>query len=129
MPHAFEYAIVRVVPNIERQEWINVGVIVCCRALDFLQTRIAFDEERARALWPALDVELVRDHLEVIPRICAADASAGAIARLDLVERFRWLVAPRNTMVQTSPAHAGLCDQPELWLERLLQRMVLIPRP
>lgn len=124
MPHAFEYAVVRVVPDIERQEFLNVGVIVYCRGLDFLDARVELDDTRARALSPRLDLDLVRDHLEVIPRICRGDADAGPIARLELLERFRWLVSPRNTMVQTSPAHAGLCDDPQRWLERLLARLV-----
>lgn len=125
MPHSFEYATVRVVPRVEREEFLNVGVIVFCAEANFLDARIELDERRLRAFAPRIDVELVREHLESIPRLCRGDDSA--IGQLPLRERFRWLVSPRNTILQTSPAHAGLCDQPVAWLERLLDRMVRTP--
>ena len=125
---SFDYAILRVVPRVERQEHINAGVILFCLERDFLQARVELDEVRLRALWPATDVELVRQHLEAIPRICAGSPDAGPIARLSQRERFHWLVSPRSTMIQVSPVHSGLCEQPERTLDELFQRMVQIPR-
>lgn len=124
MLHPFEYAIVRIVPRVERDEFINVGVIVFCAERDYLEARIELDERRLLALHPAADVDLLREHLEAIPRICSAEPNAGPIASMPLRERFSWLVSPRNTILQTSPPHAGLCDSPETWLDRLLTRMV-----
>lgn len=124
---SFDYAIFRVVPRVERGELINAGVILFCLERDFLQARVGLDEARLRALWPEADAELIRRHLEAIPRICAGDPDAGPIARLSLRERFHWLVAPRSTMIQVSPVHSGLCAQPERALEELFQRMVLVP--
>lgn len=125
---SFDYAILRVVPRVERQELINAGVILFCLERDFLQARVELDEARLRALWPATDVELVRQHLEAIPRICAGSPDAGPIAKLSQRERFHWLVSPRSTMIQVSPVHSGLCEQPERTLDELFRRMVQIPR-
>lgn len=124
---SFDYAILRVVPRVERGELINAGVILFCLERDFLQARVELDDARLRALWPAADVELIRQHLEAIPRICAGNADAGPIARLSQRERFHWLVAPRSTMIQVSPVHSGLCEQPERALDDLFQQMVLVP--
>jgi hypothetical protein len=124
---SFDYAILRVVPRVERGELINAGVILFCLQRDFLQARVELDEARLRALWPAADVELIRQHLEAIPRICAGSPDAGPIARLSQRERFHWLVAPRSTMIQVSPVHSGLCEQPERALDELFQQMVLVP--
>jgi hypothetical protein len=124
---SFDYAIVRVVPRVERGELINAGVILFCLEKDFLQARVEVNEPRLRALWPGTDLELVRQHLEAIPRICAGSPEGGPIARLTLRERFRWLVAPRSTMIQVSPVHAGLCDRPERALDELFRQMVLVP--
>lgn len=125
--YAFEYATIRVVPNLEREEFVNAGVIVFCDARDFLGARVELVVPRLRALAPAADVSLIRAHLESIVRICAGDADSGAIGRLPLRERFRWLVAPRSTFLQTSAAHGGLCEQPEILLERLHARLVCNP--
>lgn len=125
---SFDYAILRVVPRVEREEHINAGVILFCLERDFLQARVELDEARLRALWPATDIELVRQHLEAIPRICAGSPDAGPIARLSQRERFHWLVSPRSTMIQVSPVHSGLCEQPERTLDELFQRMVQVPR-
>ena len=125
---SFDYAILRIVPRVERQELVNAGVILFCLERDFLQARVALDEERLRALWPAIDLDLVRQHLEAIPRICAGHPDAGPIARLSLRERFHWLVSPRSTMIQVSAVHSGLCEQPERALDDLFRQMVLIPR-
>ena len=124
---SFDYAILRVVPRVEREEFLNAGVILFCLERDFLQARVELNEERLRALWPAADVELIRQHLEAIPRICAGSPDAGPIARLSLRERFHWLVSPRSTMIQVSPVHSGLCEKPERALDELFRRMVLLP--
>lgn len=125
---SFDYAILRIVPRVEREERINAGVILFCLERDFLQTRVELDEARLRVLWPETDVELVRQHLEAIPRICAGLPDAGPIARLTQRERFHWLVSPRSTMIQVSPVHSGLCEQPGRTLDELFRRMVQMPR-
>jgi Protein of unknown function (DUF3037) len=124
---SFDYAIVRVMPRVERGEIVNAGVILFCLERDFLQARVEVNEPRLRALWPEIDMELVRLHLEAIPKICAGNPDAGPIARLSLRERFHWLVAPRSTMIQVSPVHAGLCDSPERALDELFCQMVQLP--
>ncbi len=124
---SFDYAIVRVVPRVERGELVNAGVILFCLGKDFLAARVEVNEPRLRALWPEIDLELVRQHLEAIPKICAGSPEAGPIARLSLRERFHWLVAPRSTMIQVSPVHAGLCDQPERALDELFEQTVRLP--
>jgi hypothetical protein len=124
---SFDYAILRVVPRVERGEFLNAGVVLFCLERDFLQARVEVDEPRLRALWPGTDLELVRQHLEAIPRICAGAPDGGPIARLTLRERFRWLVAPRSTMLQVSPVHAGLSDDPERALDELFEQMVRVP--
>lgn len=124
---SFDYAILRVVPRVEREECINAGVILFCLERDFLQARVEVNEPRIRALWPAADVELVRAHLEAVPRICAGGPDAGPIGRLSRRERFHWLVAPRSTIIQVSPVHTGLCDSPERAIEDLFRRMVQLP--
>jgi hypothetical protein len=124
---SFDYAIVRVMPRVERGELVNAGVILFCLERDFLDARVEVNEPRLRALWPGTDLELVRQHLEAIPRICAGSPDAGPIARLSLRERFHWLVSPRSTMIQVSPVHAGLCEQPERELDELFRQMVLVP--
>lgn len=121
---SFDYAVIRVVPRVERGEMINAGVILFCLQKDFLAARIEVDESRLRALWPGIDVDLIRQHLEAIPRICAGDPDAGPIARLSLRERFHWLVSPRSTMIQVSPVHSGLCEHPETALDDLFRKMV-----
>lgn len=124
---SFDYAILRVVPRVEREEFINAGVLLFCLERDFLQARIEVNEPRIHALCPHTDIELVRQHLEAIPRICAGSPEGGPIARLSLRERFHWLVAPRSTIIQVSPVHAGLCESPERAIEDLFLRMVLVP--
>lgn len=121
---SFDYAVIRVVPRVEREEFVNAGVILFCLAKDFLEARVEIDEPRLRALWPEIDIELVRQHLEAIPRICAGAPDAGPIGRLSLRERFHWLVAPRSTIIQVSPVHTGLCDHPERALDDLFHKAV-----
>ena len=125
---SFDYAILRIVPRVEREERINAGVILFCLERDFLQARVELDEARLRALWPETDVELIRQHLEAIPRICAGSPEGGPIAKLSQRERFHWLVSPRSTMIQVSPVHSGLSEQPERTLGELFRRMVQVPR-
>jgi hypothetical protein len=120
----YDYAIIRVVPRVEREEFLNVGVLVSCPARGFLEARIELDEQRLMALDSTLDVESIRAHLATIPAICAGGEQAGPIGQLSKRERFHWLVAPRSTIIQTSPAHSGYCKDPTAVLEHLLETMV-----
>ena len=124
----YDYAIIRVVPRVEREEFVNVGVIVSCPAADFLEARIELDEQRLIALDPSLDLESIRAHLTTIPAICTGGEQAGPIGKLPQRERFHWLTAPRSTVIQTSPVHSGSCKDPNVVLERLLDSMVRAPR-
>jgi hypothetical protein len=122
---SFDYAVVRVVPRVERGERINAGVILHCPVGDFLAARIALDRARLRALDVTVDMDEVERALGLIPLICDGDARAGELGRLGRSERFHWLTAPRSTIVQTSRVHSGLCDEPGEALEALLRKMVL----
>ena len=124
--NSYDYALVRLVPHVERGECINVGVILFCRTRRFLGALIHLDEDRALALAPHLDLELVRQHLDRIPLICAGSEQAGSIGLLSQPERFHWLVSPRSTIIQTSPVHSGLCNDPQQALEELFKEMVLL---
>ena len=124
-PNAFQYAIVRVVPRVERGECLNVGVILLCRARRFLAARMVLDERRLAALAPGLDPASLRPHLEAVERIAAGDPAAGPIARLGTAERFHWLVAPSSTMIQASEVHTGLCDDPAAELDHLVATLVV----
>jgi hypothetical protein len=121
---SFDYAIVRVVPRVERGEFINAGVILFCRTRRFLAARIELDTARLRALAPDVDLAEVRQHLDVIPRVAVGGPDAGPIGQLSQAERFHWLVAPRSTIIQVSPPHSGLCTAPAAVLENLLNTMV-----
>ena len=123
----FEYALLRVVPRVERGEYINAGVVLYCQDAKFLDARIHLDPERLHALDPNLDPETVRAHLEAARRVCAGGAEAGAVGLLPPGQRFGWLVAPRSTVVQPSPVHTGFSDDPEKAIEHLLQVMVRAP--
>jgi hypothetical protein len=123
----FEYALLRVVPRVERGEFINAGVVLYCQEAKFLDARIYLDPERLRALDPHLDPETVQAHLEVARRVCQGGPEAGAVGLLPPVQRFGWLVAPRSTVVQPSPVHTGFADDPEQALQHLLQVMVRTP--
>jgi hypothetical protein len=111
-------------PRVEREEFVNVGVIVSCPARGFLEARIELDEQRLLALDATLDVASIRAHLAAIPVICTGGKQAGPIGQLSQRERFYWLVAPRSTIIQTSPVHAGCCTNPTAALEHLLDTMV-----
>jgi hypothetical protein len=124
-PASFDYAILRVVPRVERQEFINAAVIVFCLERRYLEARVHLDTGRVRALWPDADVELIAEHLHAVSRICAGEATAGPIARLPQRERFHWLTAPRSTIIQPSPVHTGVCDETEGLLERLARQFLL----
>ncbi len=124
MLSSFEYAVIRVVPRVEREEFVNAGVIVFCLEGRFLKARVELDEERLRALAPGLDWGELREHLWAFERIAHGDKEAGEIARMSQRERFRWLVAPRSTMIQVSAVHTGLCEEPEQKLEQLFERLV-----
>ena len=126
--YPYDYAVFRVVPRVEREEFVNVGVIVSCPAKDFLEARVELDEQRLMALDSALDVESIRAHLATIPAICAGGEQAGPIGQLSQRERFHWLVAPRSTTIQTSPVHTGWCENPNEVLEHLLNTMVRAAR-
>jgi hypothetical protein len=125
VPASFDYAILRVVPRVERQEFINAAVVVYCPERKYLAARIAYDPARVRALWPEADLELIRQHLEAVPRICAGDEAAGPIARLAQRERFHWLTSPRSTIIQPSPVHTGVCDAAESLLDRLEKQFLV----
>lgn len=122
---SYDYAVLRVVPSVEREEFVNAGVVLQCAERGFLDCRVHMDEARLRALWADLDLEVVRQHLEAFPRICAGDPGAGPIARLSRRERFRWLVSPRSTIMQVSPVHSGVCASPEAALQDIFKRLVL----
>jgi hypothetical protein len=120
----FQYAIVRVVPRVERGESMNVGVVLLCRPRRYLGARVRLDERRLAAFAPDLDPGLLRPHLEAIERIAAGDRSAGPIAALGIAERFHWVVAPSSTIIQPSEVHTGLCQDPAAELDHLMATLV-----
>ncbi len=126
MQSSFDYAAIRVVPRVDREEFINAGVILFCKERRFLRAQVALDPERLSALWPNPDVDLVQMHLTAFTKICDGDPGAGPIAQLSQAERFHWLVSPRSTTVQVSAVHSGLCHEPEIALERLFQQLVAL---
>jgi hypothetical protein len=127
--HPFAYAIVRVVPRVERGEAMNAGIVLLCRPKRFLGARVALDEARLRALDPACDVDDVRSHLSAIERIAAGEPAGGPIAALSQAERYHWLVAPSSTIIQPSEAHTGMTADPAATLEHLFATLVLEPPP
>jgi len=122
--HLFEYAVIRVVPCVEREEFMNVGVIMYCAARGFLQTACALNEDKLRAFSDKLDIADLRERLRAFERICAGGKDGGTIGSLPLASRFRWLTATRSTVVQTSPVHPGLCTAPEETLHKLYAQLV-----
>lgn len=123
--HLFEYAVIRVVPRVEREEFLNVGVILYCARQKFLKTLFILDEERLRIFSPELDIQEVEQHLRAFEQIAAGGSDAGPIGRLDMASRFRWLTATRSTVVQTSKVHPGFCEDPTAALIKLYNRLVL----
>jgi len=125
-PCTYDYAVIRVVPRVEREEFVNVGVILSCPALDLLDARIELDVARVTALDPAIDLDDLRRHLDTIPRICRGGGDAGPIGQLPPRERFRWLTAVRSTIIQCSAVHTGRCDEADVTLDGLMDRMVRV---
>lgn len=123
--HSFDYAIVRVVPRVDRAEFINAGAILFCRTQRYLAARLALDQDRLLALAPALDQVEVHRNLDVISAICAGAPKSGPIGTLSLTERWHWLTSPRSTVIQLSPAHCGLCTDATVALDEIIRRMVL----
>ena len=128
MPTSFDYAVIRVMPRVDRGEFINAGVILFCLGRKYLGARVAVDEARIRALFPEADLEAIRSHLEAYEKVCAGAPDAGPIAALSKRERFHWLTSPRSTVVQVSPVHSGLCEEPDRALGRLFTQLVETPR-
>ena len=124
-PSSFDYAVIRVVPRVDREEFLNAGVILFSSERAFLGARVQIDEARLRTLWPDVDLDLVGQHLDAFTRVCEGRADAGPIAQLSQRERFHWLVSPRSTMIQVSAVHSGLGEAPAATLDRLFQQLVL----
>jgi hypothetical protein len=125
--YTYDYAVIRVVPRVDRGEQVNVGVILSCVDLDYLDARIEADEAVIRALDPTIDLESVRAHLAIIPTVCLGGPVAGPIGQLPPRGRFRWLVSPRSTIIQPSPVHTGRTTDPAACLEKLMDRLVRRP--
>jgi hypothetical protein len=123
----YEYVVVRVVPQVERGEFLNAGVVLFCRTRRFLDARVELDVQRLAALAPDVDPRPIQQQLDGIPLLCVGGAAAGPIGLLPQTERFGWLAAPRSTVIQPSPVHCGLCADPAATLERLLRLLVRMP--
>jgi DUF3037 family protein len=121
---SYDYVLIRVVPNVERGECLNVGVLLFCRTQCFLDVRIHLDQARVLALAPDFDLAAVQQQLDDIVRICKGGPEAGPLGQMSQSERFHWLVSPRSTIIQTSQVHSGLSADPEAALEHLLKTMV-----
>ena len=121
---AYDYSVIRVVPDVARGEFLNAGVVLFAKTHGALLSRIALDERRLMALAPDADMAVIRAHLESIERICAGGEAAGPHAQLSASERFHWLTAPRSTVIQLSSVHSGICDDPEAEADRLFDRLV-----
>jgi hypothetical protein len=123
----FTYATIRVVPRVEREEFVNAGIVLFSRPRRYLGIRTRLDAERLGILWPALDLAGVRRQLDILEKVAAGDPAGGAIAHLPAAERFGWLIAPASTVVQPGPVHAGLATDPAAALDRLFAELVVIP--
>lgn len=124
--HSFEYAIIRLVPQVEREEFLNVGVILYCRDHKYLGMKFELDEKRIVALFPHADLKDISEHLHSFENITNGEPAGGPIAALDMASRFRWLTAKRSTVVQLSAVHPGICEHPETTLEKLYKDLVLV---
>jgi hypothetical protein len=122
---SYNYAIIRIVPLVERGECINIGVILFCRTQRFLDMLIHFDQQRVSTFAPTLDLSLVQQQIEALVRVCRGGDGSGPIGQLSQAERFHWLVSPRSTIIQASPVHCGTCSDPASTLQKLLQKLVL----
>jgi hypothetical protein len=120
----FDYAVFRLVPRVEREEFFNVGVILSCPAFKFLESRICLDEEKLKCFAPGVEVSEITQFLDIIPKICAGEKIAGVIGELTQRERFYWLTAQRSTIIQSSPVHTGLTENPLITLENLFTKYV-----
>ncbi len=123
--HLFEYAVIRIVPQVEREEFLNVGVVLYCAKEKFLQAKFQLDTERITAFSPKANASEIQEYLLAFQHICSGSKEGGTIAKLPIAERFRWLTATRSTVVQTSKVHPGLCDSAAAMLERLYAQLVL----
>lgn len=123
-PQVYEYAVIRVVPKVEREEFLNVGVILFCKHLDYIGIRYHINASRLEAFAPGIDVTQIERNLTSFEKIARGAADGGPIAKEDTASRFRWLTAVRSSIIQTSRPHPGLCDDPEMALERLFGEMV-----
>jgi hypothetical protein len=123
--HLFEYAIIRIVPRVEREEFFNVGIILYCKDLKFLDTKYTINKERINVLCAEIDCNEVEEHLRSFEKIAKGEKSGGPIAELDIPSRFRWLTATRSTIIQTSKVHPGFCEDPQETLEKLYSQLVL----
>jgi DUF3037 family protein len=123
----FDYAVVRVVPRVDRGEFLNAGVILFCSTRGFLESRIELDRARLEVLAPGIDAAVVESYLESIPTICAGGGEAGSIGSLPQRARFHWLVAPRSTVIQTSDVHSGVHEDPKAALDSLFEKLVRLP--
>ena len=123
--HLFEDAVIRVVPRVEREEFLNVGVILYSKDLKYLDCRYTINEEKLKAICDGMDCTDVKEHLRSFERICKGEKDGGPIAKLDLPSRFRWLTATRSTVVQSSKVHPGFCDDAKAMLDRLFEQLVL----
>lgn len=123
--HLFEYAIIRIVPRVEREEFFNVGVVLFCKKLNFLEVKYVLPEEKIRLFCEMLQMEELKEYLSSFEKICKGTADGGPIALLDKASRFRWLTATRSTVLQTSKVHPGLCDDPAQALRHLFDQLVL----
>ncbi len=123
--YLFEYAVIRIVPKVEREEFLNAGVILYCKDKKFLQTKFNINENRVRAFCSKINLEELKHHLDAFAAICKGEKDAGPIAAIDIASRFRWLTAKRSTIVQTSQVHPGLSDDPAVTLKKLFDQLVL----
>ena len=123
-PISYDYAVIRVVPRVDRGEFVNAGVIVSCPSPGYLKARVRLDTDRVRMLDPGADLDAIAEALDAIPRICDGGEAAGPIGRLPLRKRFHWLVAPRSASIQCSPVHTGRCDDLDGALDRLIRTLV-----
>jgi hypothetical protein len=122
---SYDYAVIRVVPCVERGECINVGIILFCRTRRFLRALVEFDEARLAAFAPNIDAETLWKQLNYLQIVSAGQPESGPIGQLSQSERFHWIVSPRNTIIQTSPVHSGICEDPDKAIHRLLHKMVI----
>ena len=124
MPSSFDYTVIRIVPAVEREEFFNAGMILFCPEQRFLRARVYLDRQKLKVFAPELDPEEIERRIEAIEKICAGDPGAGSIAQLAQRARFHWLIAPRSTLVQVSPAHSGICEEAQWTLDRLFEEQV-----